>query len=100
MGTITSSEAQMPRNRLPLYALLSALKEGTVSEAEASKRLSCSPHWVWGAIDPVSKLPTACGSAKVSHVRTSSTRTTGRAGTRTPRRHDDAHDGRPCDSAG
>jgi IS1 family transposase/transposase-like protein len=39
-----------------LYALLSAVKEGDVSEAEALKRLSRSPHWVWVAIDPVSKL--------------------------------------------
>src|SRR5262249_51116040 len=39
-----------------LYALLSAVKEGTVSEAEAINRLSRSPHWVWVAIDPVSKL--------------------------------------------
>src|SRR5215510_7481901 len=28
----------------------------TTSEAEAIKRLSRSPHWVWVAIDPVSKL--------------------------------------------
>jgi len=40
-----------------LYALLSAVKEGDVSEAEALKRLSRSPHWVWVATDPVSKLP-------------------------------------------
>src|SRR6266446_325596 len=39
-----------------LYALLSAVKEGDVSEAEALKRLSRSPHWVWVAIDPVTKL--------------------------------------------
>ena len=39
-----------------LYALLSAVKEGDVSEAEALKRLARSPHWVWVAIDPVSKL--------------------------------------------
>src|SRR2546426_1818257 len=39
-----------------LYALLSAVKEGDVSEAEALKRLSRSPHRVWVAIDPVSKL--------------------------------------------
>jgi hypothetical protein len=31
-----------------LYALFSAVKEGEVSEAEALKRLSRSPHWVWG----------------------------------------------------
>jgi IS1 family transposase len=39
-----------------LYALLSAVKDGEISEAKAIKRLSRSPHWVWGAIDPVTKL--------------------------------------------
>jgi IS1 family transposase len=39
-----------------LFALLSAVKAGEVSEAEALQRLSRSPHWVWGAIDPVTKL--------------------------------------------
>jgi IS1 family transposase len=39
-----------------LYALLSAVKDGDVREAEALARLSRSPHWVWVAIDPVSKL--------------------------------------------
>jgi IS1 family transposase len=39
-----------------LFALLSAVKAGEVSEAEAIQRLSCSPHWVWGAIEPVTKL--------------------------------------------
>jgi hypothetical protein len=39
-----------------LYAVLSAVKEGTISEAQALKRLSRSPHWVWTAIDPVTKL--------------------------------------------
>jgi hypothetical protein len=39
-----------------LYALLSAVRVGEVSEAEAIHRLSCSPHWVWVAIDPVSML--------------------------------------------
>jgi hypothetical protein len=39
-----------------LYAVLSALKEGTVSEDEATERLSRSPHWVWTAMDPQSKL--------------------------------------------
>jgi len=39
-----------------LYALLSAVKDGAISEVEALKRLSRSPHWVWVAIDPVSKL--------------------------------------------
>jgi IS1 family transposase len=39
-----------------LYAVLSALKEGTVSEEGAIERLSRSPHWVWAAIDPESKV--------------------------------------------
>jgi hypothetical protein len=39
-----------------LYALLSAVKDGEISEAEALQRLERSPHWVWAAIDPVSKL--------------------------------------------
>ena len=38
-----------------LFALLSAVKTGEVSEAEAITRLSRSPHWVWAAIDPVTK---------------------------------------------
>jgi len=32
------------------------VQAGEVSEAEAITRLSCSPHWVWVAMDPVSKL--------------------------------------------
>ena len=39
-----------------LFALLSAVKDGEVSETEATKRLSRSPHWVWIAMDPVCKL--------------------------------------------
>src|SRR5437667_5140028 len=39
-----------------LFALLRAVKDGEVSEAEAMARLSPSPHWVWAAIDPVTKL--------------------------------------------
>jgi IS1 family transposase len=39
-----------------LFALLSAVQAGEVSEAEALTRLSRSPHWVWGAIDPVTKV--------------------------------------------
>jgi transposase-like protein/IS1 family transposase len=39
-----------------LYALLRAVKDGEVSEAEALTRLSRSPRWVWVAIDPGSKL--------------------------------------------
>jgi hypothetical protein len=39
-----------------LFALLSAVKTGEGNEAEAITRLSRSPHWVWAAIDPVTKL--------------------------------------------
>jgi IS1 family transposase len=39
-----------------LFALLSAVKAGEVSEAEAITRLSRAPHWVWTAMDPVTKL--------------------------------------------
>jgi IS1 family transposase len=39
-----------------LFALLSAVKDGEVTEDEAIKRLSRSPHWVWVAMDPVCKL--------------------------------------------
>jgi IS1 family transposase len=38
-----------------LYAVLSALKDGQVSEGEAIARLSRSPQWVWTAMDPQSK---------------------------------------------
>src|SRR4029450_12862088 len=39
-----------------LFALLSAVKAGAVSEAEAIERLERSPQWVWVAMDPESKL--------------------------------------------
>src|SRR5438105_13404905 len=39
-----------------LYAVLSAVKNGEMREAEAIHRLSRSPHWVWTAIDPVTRL--------------------------------------------
>jgi IS1 family transposase len=39
-----------------LFALLSAIKAGEVSDAEAIQRLSRSPHWLWVALDPVTKL--------------------------------------------
>lgn len=39
-----------------LFALLSAVREGEITEAEAITRLSRSPHWVWVAMDPVNKL--------------------------------------------
>jgi transposase-like protein len=39
-----------------LFALLSAVKDDEVSEAEAIERLERSPQWVWVAMDPESKL--------------------------------------------
>ena len=39
-----------------LYAVFSAVKDGELSEVKAIWRLSRSPHWVWVAIDPVTKL--------------------------------------------
>jgi IS1 family transposase len=39
-----------------LYALLSAVKAGEVSEADAIEHLERSPQWVWVAMDPESKL--------------------------------------------
>jgi IS1 family transposase len=39
-----------------LFALLSAVKVGEVSGAEAIERLERSPQWVWVAMDPESKL--------------------------------------------
>jgi IS1 family transposase len=39
-----------------LYAVLGTLKDGEMSEDEAIECLSRSPHWVWTAMDPQSKL--------------------------------------------
>jgi IS1 family transposase len=39
-----------------LFALLSAVKDGKVSEADAIARLERTPQWVWVAMDPESKL--------------------------------------------
>jgi IS1 family transposase/transposase-like protein len=39
-----------------LYAVLSAVRAGQMTEAEAIERLERSTHWVWAAIDPQSKL--------------------------------------------
>jgi hypothetical protein len=39
-----------------LYAVLKAMKAGDLSEDEAIRRLSPSPHWVWTAMDPETKL--------------------------------------------
>jgi len=38
-----------------LYAVLSAVKGGELSEDEAIRRLSRSPQWVWTAMDPETK---------------------------------------------
>ena len=39
-----------------LFALLSAVKAGEVSQTEALERLERTPQWVWVAMDPESKL--------------------------------------------
>jgi IS1 family transposase len=39
-----------------LYAVLSAIDDSEVSEDEAIGRLSRSPHWVWVAMEPKTKL--------------------------------------------
>jgi hypothetical protein len=39
-----------------LFALLSAVKAGEVSETAAIEHLERSPQWVWVAMDPESKL--------------------------------------------
>ena len=39
-----------------VFALLSAVKAGDVSPADAIERLERSPQWVWVAMDPESKL--------------------------------------------
>ena len=39
-----------------LFALLSAVKDGAVSEADAIARLERMSQWVWVALDPESKL--------------------------------------------
>jgi IS1 family transposase len=50
---------ELPINQVQLdelYAVLSAVRHGDIREAEAIEQLSRSPHWVWTAIDPKSKL--------------------------------------------
>jgi hypothetical protein len=50
-------EVQGPQVQLDeLFALLSAVKAGEVSEGEPLNHLSRSQHWVWVALDPVTKL--------------------------------------------
>jgi len=39
-----------------LYAVLSAVRDGEMSEDAAIEHLSTSPTWVWTAVDPESKL--------------------------------------------
>ena len=50
--TFTYSQVQLDE----LYAVLRAVKDGDLSAEEAVKRLERSPHWVWTAMDPESKL--------------------------------------------
>lgn len=50
---------ELPINQIQLdelYAVLSAVRDGDLSEAEGVEQLSRSPHWVWTAIDPETKL--------------------------------------------
>jgi IS1 family transposase len=47
-----------------LFALLSAVKDGEVGEADAIERLERSPQWVWVAMDPESKLLLAIAVGK------------------------------------
>jgi hypothetical protein len=48
------NELQLNQGQLDArYAVLSAVREGEVSEAEAVERVSRSPQWVWTAIDPL-----------------------------------------------
>jgi hypothetical protein len=39
-----------------LYAVLCNVKDGEISEDDASKRLERSPYWVWTVMDPESTL--------------------------------------------
>jgi IS1 family transposase len=39
-----------------LYAVLSAVRDGEMSDTEAIEQLSRSPRWVWTAIDPETKV--------------------------------------------
>jgi hypothetical protein len=39
-----------------LYTVIRAVRDGAISETEAIEQLSRSPHWVWTAIDPETKL--------------------------------------------
>jgi IS1 family transposase len=50
---------ELPLNQVQLdelYAVLSAVRDGEMSEAEAIEQLSRAPRWVWTAMDPESKL--------------------------------------------
>ena len=50
---------ELPLNQVQLdelYAGLCAVRDGDVSAAEAIEQLARSPHWVWTAIDPETKL--------------------------------------------
>jgi IS1 family transposase len=49
---VQSTQVQMDE----LFALLSAVKAGEVSEGEGLSRLTRSPPWVWVALAPVTKL--------------------------------------------
>ena len=63
-----------------LFALLSAVKDGEVSERQAIKRLSRSPHWVWVAMDPVCKLMLAVDVGERTLAMAATPRSSGHAG--------------------
>jgi IS1 family transposase len=52
LRNIDAAQVQMDE----LFARLSAVKDGEITEAQATQRLSRSPDWVWVAMDPVAKL--------------------------------------------
>jgi hypothetical protein len=57
MGTYFLRDLRLHQVQLDeLYAILSAVRDGEMSEAQAIDHLSRSPRWVWTAIDPESKL--------------------------------------------
>jgi len=51
-----------------LYAVLRDVKDGTLGEKEAIKRLERLPPWVWTAMDPKSKLLLAIDVGNRTHA--------------------------------
>ena len=69
-----------------VYTVLSAVKDGKMSEDEAIQCLSRSPQWVWTAIDPQSKLLLAIAVGPRTRAMAPARRASGRAGARGLRR--------------